>query len=508
MASSKDLEKTIQDLINKSNQPKTEQEKIQEKILAALDELGGQTVGDDSLVFEGSKFVLPAGMEGNISQAVSYLSDWDRQQNTSYSFSKSYNYRPYDGAAAFERAMKRVFGTTGIGRAQFSFFGSNPPHFESITVGPKGETLQVPWGTVEFSPLEAEFQLGADYSDEYGYVFELSVTAPRRHRKRIEGFFKVIDEELHERSIYKGHAITADPMQPAFVDTSKIDPGKIIYRQEVLTQLEVNMWAPLLYTQALRDAGVPLKRAVLLEGPNGTGKTLAGLRTAQIAQENGWTFILVRASDNPFEALNTAKMYAPAVVWIEDLDVMANASRNRNHIAAVLDALDNVQGKGTEVMAGFTSNFADKLDKSVIRPGRLDAVIRVAELDSQGYEKLIKALIPKDLLVDIDYDKVTGAYDGFLPAFATEAAQRAVRYSIARNQGRPGAITTQDLIDAAHGMRDHLALMANAKNAEHSRNTVEEVLVAAIVDGVKAKMKSSSDHDGYDITLLSKNSSN
>lgn len=461
----------------------SEQEESTRLILAALDALGGQVVGDESLTFSGERFVLPASMEGNVPGAIEYLEDWKKQQDTEFSFSRSYRYRPWDGAAAFERAMLRVFGTSGTGRATFSLFGVNPPEYRTVPAGP-ATTMQVPWGRVAFSPINATFSLNGLPDAEYGIIFQLSVTAPRRHRKRIEGFFAVVEDELRNGSIYKGKAITSDPMEPQFLDTSAVDASKVIYKEEVRTQLEVNMWAPLRYTAAFRKNKVPLKRAVLVEGPNGTGKTLAGLLTAQIAQENGWTFILVRAGDDPLEALKTARVYAPAVVWTEDLDVIASADANasdRTKISKVLDVLDGLQGKGSEVMAGFTTNFVQKLDKGVLRPGRLDAVIHIAELDAAGYERLIRALTPEGLLdKGVDMAEVTAAYEGFLPAFAAEATLRAVRYSIARNNGTAGKITTADLTAAAHGMKDHLDLMERAQHTGSGVVTLEEKLAEVI----------------------------
>lgn len=473
----------------------SEAERNQRQILAALDALGGQTVGEDSLVFFGSQFILPANMEGDIRGAVRYLRDWDEQQNTTFEFSRAYHNKPFDGAAAFERAMKRVFGTSGIGKATQTFFGSNPPRYRTVETG-VGETLQVPWGEVTFSPIEATFTMDYTVDSDYGYVFQLAVEAPRRNRRRVEGFFKVVEEELASHSIYKGKAITSDPIEPKFLDTSKVDPGKVIYKQDVLTQLDVNMWAPLRYTSAMREAGVPLKRAILVEGPNGTGKTLSGLLTAQIAQENGWTFILVRAGEDPLEALKTARVYAPAVVWVEDLDIIAATDAegsNRKKVSKVLDVLDGLQGKGAEVMAGFTTNFVDKLDKGVLRPGRLDAVIHIAELDAEGYEKLVRALIRPDLLDPaVDMDAVTAVFtsEKMLPAFAAEAVQRAVRYSVARNSGQPGVITTEDLVDSAKGMKAHLDLMDRAQHTGSDEMTLDDMMtdvVTAAVESVKGR---------------------
>lgn len=471
------LEPGVQEAIQRAARPKTQQELLTEQILGTLDELGGRSVGEDAIVFTGTQVVLPADMEGKLDRVREFLEEYEESQEAHFSFKRAFNYRPYDVAAAFDRAMKRVFGVGGIGRAQFSFFGVTPPEYVTVNSGSKGETLQVPWEKVEFSLLDADFYLGEARSAEYGRIGQITVEAPKKNRKRIEGFFKVVEQELHERSIYRGHAITAHPTEPQFIDLDAVDPRRVIYTTQVEEQLQVNLWAPLRYTEALRETGVPLKRAVLLHGPNGTGKTLAGGLAGRLATENGWTYILVRAQDDPLEALNTARMYSPAVVMIEDLDKMASSNQDRDQITLVLDRLDNVEAKGAEVMVVFTSNYAGKLDKNVVRPGRLDAVIKVEALDAQGYERLVRALIPERLLAgDVDYAQVSGAMAGFLPAFATEAIQRAMRYSIARNHGRPDTITTQDLVGAARGMADHIKLMDEATHADDSRPTLDEAL--------------------------------
>lgn len=484
----KTMQALVQNMMGVEPKKRTtsEQEKVTAAILTVLDELGGRNVGEDALIFTGTKFILPETMSGDIQGVIKYLKKWDDQQNTETTFSREYNYRPFDGAAAFDRAMKRIFGTTGIGKAHEGFFSSSPPALRSIAAGAHGETLQVPWGAIEFSPLNAIFELGYTGSTEYGLIFEISCEAPRRHKRRIEGFFDVIADELREHSIYKGKVVTPDPIEPKFVDTTVVDPTQVIYKNEVATQLDVNLWAPIRYTDELRKNGIPLKRAVLLEGPNGTGKTLAGILTAQIAEMNGWTFIMCRPGDDPLEAINTAKMYAPAVVCIEDMDTFASAqsTRKRADISKVLDALDGARAKGSNVMVIFTTNFAETLDKAVVRAGRLDAVIHIAELDAAGYERLVRALVPGSLLDEyVDFAAVAEAYKGFLPAFAAEAAQLAVRYSIARNHGKATTITTADLVDAAYGMRDHLKLMEDAQHSGQRDSTTLDAKIAGLVHG-------------------------
>lgn len=452
---------------------------------------------------------IPAGVTP--AQALRQALDLDMNADEETDFLKPFNYKPFDVAAAFERALKRLYGNTGAGKATKTMFGKNPPEYLAIPSGPRGETIQVPWGEVELSVLDATFEVSMTRDPEYGYVGLIRCTAPRKHKKEVDRIWATIEDELVHRSMYKGHAITAHKDRPEFLDTTLVDPAKVIYTDDVMHRLNVNLWTPIKNTDVMRKLGVPVRRAVLLEGPNGTGKSMAGALTSQVATANGWTYILVRASDDPFEALKTAKMYSPAIVWIEDLDVLAAAEgHDRKQISKVLDALDGVQGKGVEVMAGFTSNFAGELAKGVIRPGRLDAVIHIGALDAGKYEELIRALIPEELLAGTDLTPVVAAFDGFVPAFAAEATIRALRYAIDRVNGIPDSVTTRDLLAAAADMGDHLRLMEQAEHRAQPKDTLDEKLhgiVEAVIkdvlkDTIMGKMVPGS--GGYDITFKDK----
>lgn len=452
------------------NQP-TENDKIRKQVLSELERLGKVTTGDDSLVFEGTRFVLPENMRGNLNSAVRFLKDYQEQQETHFSFSRTFNYRPEDGANAFDLAMRTMFGTSGLGKSIQTMFGDIPPQLRTINVGPS-ETKQVPWGRVAFPPLEADFYLGADRHHEYGFVFEVGVEAPRKYRAHIEAFFQVVEEKLKTDSIYRGKAFTGGD-EPMFLDTNSVDPDKIVYSEEVRVQLDTNLWSLLRYTDQMRRNNIPLKRAVLVEGPYGTGKSESGRLTAKEAVENGWSFILCRPNrDNLNEVLQTAQLYAPAVVWYEDLDVIGQGHSDQQ-ISRLLDSLDGITAKGVEVLAGFTTNHVDKLQKGVLRPGRLDAVIHVGGLDEAGYEKLVRVTVPEELLGDVDFSTVAVSFKDFLPAFAKEAIDRSMRYAISRNQGSPAPINTEDLVAAADGLRPQLELMNDAQEGV-KRSPLEE----------------------------------
>lgn len=469
----------------------TEQDALRKDMLSALDKLGALSVKDDSVRFDGDNIVLPQRFSGDLLSAASFLRDIHEQEEEEFAFGRTFKYRPWDGAAAFQRALYRVFGTTGLGKAVNTFFGKRPPSLISVAVS-SNETLQVPWGRVAMPILDATFDLDTDYDPEYGMLFRINVTAPRKQRRRLEAFFDVVQDELQERSIYKGKAFNGAD-QPDFLDLSKLDESKVVYSDEVFAQLDANLWSVIQHTETMQTLGIPLKRAVLLEGPFGTGKSLAGAITAKRAQENGWTFILARpGQDNVFDVLNTAKLYAPAVVQFEDIDTIASEGTDKE-ISRLLDALDGISNKTNGVLALFTTNYVEKLQKGVMRPGRIDSIIHVADLDRNGTEKLIKATASPKILGDLNYDVVYSHVTGFLPAFITETVQRAVRYAVARNNGVPTVIETEDVVNAAIGLRHQLDLMNAAQEGSKEVVTMDDMVEASVRSAVSEVLQNKLD---------------
>ena len=467
----------------------SQEDKDRRALLQALTALGSTAVGDDSIAYEGTRIVLPENLKGpnGLERAAKILLDHKRQLEQTFAFSRTFPFRPYDGAAAFERAMMRLFGTAGIGKSWRDMFGrEHPPQLITVDVG-WNETMQVPWDEVQFDLLEAQFDIGVTET-ESGFVSHISVQAPRKYRAMIEGFFRVIEDELRTNSIYQGKAINGAP-DPGFWNEHEVDADRIVYNDATRDDLFANVWSAIKFADTMRKHNIPLKRAFLLAGSWGTGKTMAGALTAQQATSHGWTFILVRPEDDPLQAIKTAQLYSPAVVWIEDADNLASKNKTRATITKVLDVMDGIQAKGKEIIVGFTTNYPKMIERGMLRPGRIDSVIKVGAVEDNKIEPLIRAIINEPLLApDINWSAVTAAFQEYVPAFAVEAAQRAVRYSIARNQGHPSVLTTEDLVKAAAGLRDQERMMNNADEAGDAPSvdsTIHEVVLGAAENALK-----------------------
>lgn len=498
MVSRQELVKRFVEQVQDDKAPRvSEEEKIRAGIIAALDDLGKLTVPEDGVIFEGDKLIAPEQFAGDIPGLVEYLEKYNEGLNAEFDINRTFPYRPFDGANAFQEVLKRVWGTSGIGKVTWTMFGPQRPEYHTVECG-VGKNLQVPWGRVAYEPLNATFDLGARRDAEKGVLFHISATAPKRHRGRVEAIFQLIEEHLRSHSIYRGKAITAAE-QPGFVPVDNLNPDSVVYSQDVIDKLDANVWSVIDYTDTYREQGLKLKRAVLLEGPHGTGKTLAGVLTAQHAVAHGWTYILVRPEDDVLDALKTAVLYAPAVVQIEDIEKVAGVEgQTAQFMSKVLDVLDSASNKHVDVVTVFTTNNVESIHRGALRPGRLDAVITIGNLDAQGFERLVRSTIRPQMLGEVDFVKVAEAMRGFLPSFVVEASTRALRYSIARGKGKPTAISTVDLVHSADALRPQLLLHENARALEPP-DPMEQRLSRLLAKGFGEAMRDDLlDDDWYD----------
>ena len=460
-----ELAEKVSVLESKAVTKKSTRETHVEQALDALAKLGGKLTAEEDIVFQGKKLILPETMQ--LSEAIKFLKEKLQEDEREISFQRTFNYRPWDGAYATQSALKKAFGAT-TQKATQSMFGETPPQLITINVGPS-ETIQVPWGRMGVVHLPGLWLYLDDTNNaEYGQVFVLHATGPRKYRHHIEGIFQLVEKELAENSIYRGKPFDGQRM-PQFLDLSGVDPTKVVYSESTLEQLDANVWSVLRWPDVMQELGMPLKRAVLLEGPYGTGKTLAAYLTAKIAIDNGWSFLLCRpGQDDLMQVMQTARLYQPAVVFFEDVDSISSVE---NTIPRLLDIFDGIKAKGTRIMAVLTTNHVERIHKGMVRPGRLDAVIHVGALDSAGFRRLVEAVVPEDKLsLAIDWEAIGQAFDGFLPAFAKEAIDRAMRYNIAHNKGKATELSTVDFVAAAEGLRPQLALMEGARDSATKRD--------------------------------------
>lgn len=398
-----------------------------------------------------NKISLPQGMTP--SQGAKALTEVAHALQQEEAFTRSFKFRPWDGANAVVRVMAKFFGSTGRGVPIQTMFGSIPPRQIEIEIGPN-QTTQVAWGHVEFAAFDGKLMFDSTYDPEYGQLFQLTVMCPKRHGKAVTGFFNLIQMELETNSIYKGKAIKNAHDVPRFLDLSEDDT--IVYSESVVSGLQNTVWGVMENAQLFREDRRKVAKRVLLFGPYGTGKSEAGKKTATVANANGWTFLQFHSGKGTLDELEqtmaTARLYAPSVVFIEDIDVYAS-KQQEEYQTRLSNLFDGVGNKDAEVMILMTSNHPAEFSKGMMRAGRVDRMIEVGPLDKEATETLIRKVIGNHRLGDVDFDKVWEAMDGFEPAFVRQTFDQAAEAALIRTGTREYTLATADLVSAADLMR-------------------------------------------------------
>ncbi len=451
-------DKTIATLRHLQKNPPTTKKKEDFRDVAVVNDEKAKTI------------TLPGRMEPL--EGAEWLKKFDEQQNTEVAlYLPVEGAFPLDGLVNFYRTLKEVYGWTCLEPTP-TFFGEKPPHLLEVEIG-HGETVQVHWGNVSIPGVKGVLTTGYKQDGNRVY-FCLQGKVRRRDEPVIKSLMELVRQQVRENSIYRGKAVRVNFRDedgdikdfnildaPKFMDVTQVDPQQLIFPENTQKLFAGTLLLPVRRSEECRKSGVPLKRGILLEGPFGVGKTLAAQVTAKTCEDNGWTFIYLEDCRDLDRGLAMAKMYAPAVLFAEDIDRATGGDRDSD-MDRILNILDGINTKDSEIITVLTTNNVEAINKAMVRPGRIDSVIPVRAPDIAAAIRLIRRYGAG--LVDATDEALAIAIKPLLgnnAAVIREAVERSKMFSIDRDTDEDGnlRIEAQDIAMAAETMEHHLKLL-------------------------------------------------
>jgi transitional endoplasmic reticulum ATPase len=444
-------------------------------------------LADLDVVREGKKIVLPAEPTAmTATQAIKRLRKLEEDEEQLVTVDHTLDGVHYhDGLIALSKAIKSIYGWTEH-RSIPTMFGPKPPNVVSIATSHNTlvRVLEGRMGIPNVEDSDCYIQTSAVNSGGF-HTFRLVGAIKKKFEDQIANIVEVMLEIVRQESIYRGMAIRVKSdedgdieMTPSFMDiTQAVTP---IFSKKVEVEIATSIYTPIRHTEKVRQSGIPLKRGVLLEGPYGTGKTLTSYTTAQICVENGWTFVAVDRASGLRQALELARRYQPAVVFCEDIDRSTTGKRTIQ-LDDILNTVDGLESKSTEIMVVLTTNHVENISKAMLRPGRLDAVIRVEAPDPDAVERLIRVygsgLVPLKEKLDVIGAKLAGQ----IPAVIREVVERSKLYAINLTNGAEELVVSQDaLLAAAEPMAYHWGLMQEGGDKRSTADRMMDAVGAAL----------------------------
>jgi transitional endoplasmic reticulum ATPase len=468
-------------------------EDLGKEIVRLNAELEAQRFAGTQVQRGGHTIIMPDNM--SMDEAIRWLQRRKEEEETVVAVRHEIAAHPADGAVALSKALSQLYGWS-MAVPTPGFFGPKPPVFINVKTGVK-TSVSVPWGRMALPGIAGVLYTGADLQGE-DPIFIVGAEVKQRDRARVVEIAKLTENILKDESIYKGQALSInlskhkdEDFDPArhgfqFVDLTGVDPNQLVFDKATTGVLDNTLFAFIENAEAMRANHIPLKRGILLEGPYGVGKTLTANITAKKSVDNGFTFILVEDARDLDAVVKMARRYEPCVIFCEDIDRVVFDQRTLT-VDALLNTIDGIESKTSEVIIVLTTNHVEKINKALLRPGRLDSVVSLMAPDAEAATRLVRLYGRDNLLATDNFEKVGEQLAGQIPAVIREIVERAKVAAIRRTNSSDvsGQISAADLMVTAEGMQRHLALLSEKKvGAPSPQDQLFTAIGAAVVQGL------------------------
>ena len=203
--------------------------------------------------------------------------------------------------------------------------------------------------------------------------------------------------------------------------------------------------------------------SLLFYGPAGCGKTFFA---EKIADEVGINFMKVVPDDLAStlvhgtqekigEVFRKAESKAPTLIFFDEFDAMvprrSNDDRNyqNGEVNEFLCMLNNAAEKGIYVLAA--TNHPERIEKTVLRTGRIDEIIYVDMPDSKARESLFRLALSKlPVEENIDFTRLAALTKGYNYSdisYIIKVASRKMFNASILEKDQPYKVITQKLLE-------------------------------------------------------------
>lgn len=275
-------------------------------------------------------------------------------------------------------------------------------------------------------------------------------------------FLADVRARMDRLNVYRGHVLSLSlgrlhmgaQTLVQFHQLPDVGRDRVVLPDDVLERIERHTVVFAAHAEALVTAGRSLKRGMLFHGVPGTGKTLTLMYL--VGQMPGRTVLLM--TGNGIGLLSTvmqmARTLAPAMVVVEDVDLIAEERGNPFQPSGSLlfELLNELDGLASDidVIFALTTNRAESLERALAaRPGRVDLAVEFPLPDLPARRRLLDLYAQGLELDGVDLDEIATAIEGASPAYIKELLRRAAVLSVAAN-GTGTIVVTQAHLHAAH----------------------------------------------------------
>ncbi len=265
------------------------------------------------------------------------------------------------------------------------------------------------------------------------------------------------DGDLDEHP-YRGHVLDVGEADGRLTATAVAAPtdtrDALILPETIWRDIDRNIHRVLANRDLLLQLGLGLNRGVLLHGPPGTGKTqLVRTIVGELAGQVSALLLSTSVMRTQLAAAyRLAEQLAPAIVVLEDADLIIGDRHGRDHksLADFLTAVDGLISDKTAVFTLATTNDVAALDTAAIRSARIDRIIELPTPTAAARRAIWRHYL-QHLPGGFDLDRLAQLTDGASGADIREL----VRHAILDTNGQPTTDVLEQLARDRHRSPAH-----------------------------------------------------
>ncbi|XP_021917204.1 spermatogenesis-associated protein 5 isoform X1 [Zootermopsis nevadensis] len=220
-------------------------------------------------------------------------------------------------------------------------------------------------------------------------------------------------------------------MREVLIEVPNVRWSDVGGQHELKLKLRQAVEWPLKHPEVFTRLGISPPRGVLMFGPPGCSKTMIA---KALATESKLNFLSIKGPElfskwvgeserAVREVFRKARQVAPAIVFFDELDALGGersgssgsgaSSVQERVLAQLLTELDGVEPLGNVTVVGAT-NRPDRIDKALLRPGRLDRVVYVPLPDASTRQEILEMQLRKmPVASDVNIDELVGRTEGY-----------------------------------------------------------------------------------------------
>jgi hypothetical protein len=328
--------------------------------------------------------------------------------------------------------------------------------YTTVATGPDSVTEAVQLGLVRsVAPSGAPVVIAVRGTVVFGHQPNCMLQVLAADRAAATAVRDEIERQMRQHDAFRGAILQFDVNDQrgnelvSFLPRPELTADQVILPTGVLESLERHVVRGAAHNARLVALGQHLKRGLLLYGPPGTGKThtvrylISRLTEATVVVLSGRALRLLPAASALVRRLQ------PAVLVIEDVDLIAQERGPHGDPSPLLfELLNRIDGVDADADVTFvlTTNRVEILEQALVdRPGRVDLAVEIPKPDTAERTRLLR-LYSRDVdLTLTDEPGLVAAMEGVTASFVRELVRRTVLSQVEQQTENTVTLTDANL---------------------------------------------------------------